>query len=152
MLNRHLERPVSVQGQDNHGFSTVPSPGMPFGSSVSVIDSDDTDGGDPCTYAQASLSAYADNELNSSQRRWVASHLANCAKCAEMLNTLQLAEEHLQREWRDDSLLPSSLERAVAIDRIMDALPPAPETEPHFAPKRIHARARWTRFSVSARH
>lgn len=152
MLNRQFVRPASEQAQDYRGFAAVPSPGTPFGSSLSVLDSDDTDGGNPCALVQAFLPAYADDELNNSQQRWVESHLANCPKCANMLQTIESLDECIQREWRDDSPLPSCLERASAIDRIMDALPPAPESEPHFAPKRIHARERWTRFPASARH
>ncbi len=149
MLNRHkVTGNLPAQAADNTTFSVVmPTSGM-SPSSVSVLEADDVDGGDPCTRIQMQLSDYADDELNTPQQRFVESHLSNCPKCAAMLNAIFETDDLLLREWRDDSPLPSSLDRNRTLDNIMDALPPLPETQPVFAPKRLHARARWMRFST----
>jgi hypothetical protein len=59
-----------------------------------------------------------------------------------------MVDETLEREWRDSAPLPSSSQFARSIDSIMDALPDQPAPTPVFAPKRIHARVRWTRFAT----
>ncbi len=149
MLNRHkVTENLPTQAADNATFTVVVSPVMSSASSVSILEADDVDGGDPCAYVRTQLSDYADDELNPSQARFVESHLSDCPKCAEMLNAIFQTDDLLLREWRDDSPLPSSLQRNRAIDNIIDALPPVPETQPIFSSKRRHARARWMRFST----
>lgn len=150
MLNRkQVTDNLPTQAGDNATFSVVvmPTPGM-SPSSVSVLETDDWDGGSPCARIQMQLSDYADDELDTPQQRFVESHLSNCPKCAAMLNAIFETDDVLLREWRDDSPLPSSLDRNRALDNIMDALPPLPVSQPVFSPKRIHARARWMRFST----
>ncbi len=150
MLNRtSVTNHLPKQAADPATFSVVVMPvsGM-LPSSVSVLEADDWDGGDPCTRIQAQLSDYADDELNDPQQRFVESHLSNCPKCAAMLNAIFETDDVLLREWRENSPLPSSLDRSRALDNIMDALPSLPESQSVFAPKRTHARARWMRFST----
>ena len=149
MLNRHqVTNNLPTQAADNATFTVVVSSDMSPTSSISVLEADDVDGGDPCAYVRTQLSDYADDELNPSQSRFVEGHLSGCPKCAEMLNAIFQTDDLLLREWRDDSPLLSSFERGRAIDNIMDALPPIPENQPIFSAKRIHARARWMRFST----
>ena len=149
MLNRYhiTNNQPATAGEPTTFAVALPTSGL-SPSSISVLESDDWDGGDPCATIQAQLSNYADDELNDPQRRGVESHLSGCPKCAAMLNAIFETDDLLLREWRDDSPLPSSFDRHRAIDNIMDALPPLPETQPVFAPKRTHARARWMRFST----
>ncbi|HZT41903.1 MAG TPA: zf-HC2 domain-containing protein [Chthonomonadaceae bacterium] len=106
------------------------------------------EGNDACRLVLTNLSAYQDGELDPDQQRIVEAHLAKCTGCASNLDALRETDRLLQREWQESGPLPSSLETRQAIDSIMAALPPAPATPAQFAPKRVHSRARWMRFST----
>lgn len=106
------------------------------------------EGNDACRLVLTHLSAYQDGELDPDQQRVVEAHLAKCTECASNLNALRQTDQLLQREWQDSGPLPSSLETRQSIDAIMAALPPVPSTPAQFAPKRVHSRARWMRFST----
>src|SRR5262249_37298939 len=95
-----------------------------------------------------SLSDYVDNEVTPDQRRVIESHLIRCPHCADVLDALQTTDEMLEREWRESAPLPSSMELQQAVDSIMAALPPVPEQSATFAPKRVHSKTRWMRFST----
>lgn len=105
-------------------------------------------GDDACDFVSVNLSAYQDGELDSDSLKLIVSHLAHCPNCADAFDALQSVDETLEREWRDSAPLPSSSRFARSIDSIMDALPDEPAVAPAFAPKRIHARVRWTRFAT----
>jgi len=107
-------------------------------------------GGEPeaCRLVLVNLSAYQDNELDPDQADLITQHLDNCADCGALLDSMQMADEEIVREWREGTPLPSSLQFKQSIDSIMDALPPAPATVETFAPKRVHARTRWIRFAT----
>ena len=105
-------------------------------------------GDDACEFVSVNLSAYQDGELDPDSLKLIVSHLAHCPHCAAELDALQAVDETLEREWRDSAPLPSSSRFAGSIDAIMDALPSEPAPTPVFAPKRIHARVRWTRFAT----
>ncbi len=107
-------------------------------------------GDDACAFVSVSLSAYQDGELDSDSLRIVLSHLSRCPHCVSELDALQTADESLEREWRDSAPLPSSCQFKLSVDAIMDALPPAVDAPKAFAPRRVHARARWTRFAAGA--
>lgn len=111
-----------------------------------------SDGGDRnremCMLVVTHLSAFQDDELDPEQRHIIAAHLNNCPDCAEVYESIQETDHLLQREWRDETPLPSSSERKQAIDNIMDALPPVPAQSAAFAPKRKHDKARWMRFAA----
>jgi anti-sigma factor RsiW len=129
---------------DNPADKDNPFPVAPFAAAPS-----DADGsGDDCTRTAANLAAYLDEELDMNQRRAVESHLNLCAACASTLDALRRTDTFIQREWRDTAPLPSSSEQKRAIDSIMAALPPVPAAPAAFAPKRVHARTRWIRFST----
>lgn len=122
---------------------------------VPPVDSDnDDDGGDPagekCGQVLAALSAYLDGELDNEDDETITAHLRHCSDCSEAYNAIQAADRIVEREWRDDAPLPSPFEKQKRLDAIMDALPPAIQTEPDFAPRRVHARARWMRFATGA--
>ncbi len=104
-------------------------------------------GDDACEFVSVNLSAYQDGELDSDSLRLVLSHLTHCPHCAAELDALQEMDETLEREWRDCAPLPSSSQFKSSIDAIMDSLPAAAEAPKAFAPKRVHARVRWTRFA-----
>ncbi|HLV80973.1 MAG TPA: zf-HC2 domain-containing protein [Chthonomonadaceae bacterium] len=106
------------------------------------------EGSDACRLVLTHLSAYQDGELDPDPQRVVEAHLANCPGCASNLDALRAADALLQREWQESGPLPSSLETRQSIDSIMAALPPAPPAPAQFAPKRVHSRARWMRFST----
>lgn len=105
-------------------------------------------GDDACEFVSVNLSAYQDGELDPDTLKLIVSHLAHCPSCAAELDALQAVDETLEREWRDSAPLPSSSQFARSIDAIMDALPGEPAAAPAFAPKRIHAKVRWTRFAT----
>jgi anti-sigma factor RsiW len=105
-------------------------------------------GDDACEFVSVNLSAYQDGELDPDSLKLIVSHLAHCPNCADAFDALQMVDETLEREWRDSAPLPSSSQFAHSIDSIMDALPNEPAATPAFAPKRIHARVRWTRFAT----
>ncbi len=110
---------------------------------------DDRSGGeDGCRLVGLNLPAYQDDALDPDTRNAVEAHLGHCVRCASNLEALRKTDEAIQREWRESAPLPSSLEVHVAMDAIMDALPPAPVETVEFAPKRVHARNRWTRFAT----
>ena len=96
----------------------------------------------------AYLSALLDGELDRDTRNRVETHLDNCPHCAANFDAMLAADSLIQREWRDNAPLPSSSEIRIAVDSIMDALPPVPAVTTVFAPKRVHARARWIRFAT----
>ena len=109
---------------------------------------DDGGGGnEACGLIMANLAAYQDNELNAEERRVVEAHLAECVHCSSSLAALQTNDRLIEREWRESAPLPSSKEFRQSVDAIMAALPPVPAKEAAFAPKRVHSRARWMRFS-----
>ncbi len=103
--------------------------------------------GDTCGLVAANLSAYQDGELDSDETRLVAAHVGKCPRCAEIFETLQQTDAEIEREWRESAPLPSSLRYEQAVNSVMAALPAAPVQTPTFAPRRVHARARWTRFA-----
>ena len=103
--------------------------------------------GDTCGLVAANLSAYQDGELDSDETRLVATHVGKCPRCAEIFETLQQNDEAIEREWRESAPLPSSLRFEQGVDSVMAALPAAPVQALAFAPRRVHARARWTRFA-----
>jgi len=105
-------------------------------------------GDDACEFVSVSLSAYQDGELDPESLQLIVSHLAHCPHCAAAFDALQSVDETLEREWRDSAPLPSSSQFARSLDSIMDALPSEPAPTPVFAPKRVHARVRWTRFAT----
>ena len=105
-------------------------------------------GSDACDLVSVNLSAYQDGELDPDQMRLVVNHLTTCPQCAAELKALRATDRRIQREWRDSAPLPSSSRFDQSIDAIMAALPPAPAAPAVFAPKRVHARARWMRFST----
>jgi len=103
-------------------------------------------GSEGCDLVVSNLSAYQDNELDPDQARVVEAHLHKCEFCASVYAAIRTTDTMVEREWRDGLPLPSALETTVAIDAIMDALPPVPA--PRFEPKRVHARTRWMRFAT----
>jgi hypothetical protein len=105
-------------------------------------------GSEACDLVVANLSAYQDDELDPDQERVIEAHLHKCDYCSSVFAAIQTTDMLVEREWRDGSPLPSSLEINVAVDAIMDALPPVPAPTPRFEPKRVHARTRWMRFAT----
>lgn len=105
-------------------------------------------GDDACAFVSVNLSAYQDGELDPDSLKLIVSHLAHCPHCAAELDALQAIDETLEREWRDSAPLPSSSQFACSIDAIMDALPGETAAMPAYAPKRVHAKVRWTRFAT----
>lgn len=115
---------------------------------VAAPASDNDEIGDPCAIVLANLPGYMDEDLDMNQRRYIENHLSDCPTCAAELDALRSTDSRLQREWCESAPLPSSSEYKHAIDSIMAALPPAPARAAAFAPKRVHAKARWIRFST----
>ena len=115
-------------------------------------DADDDGNGDggneACRLVAVNLSAYLDGELDVDQEQVVEAHLDHCPKCQASFDALETTDTLIEREWRDNAPLPSSSEVKSSIDSIMAALPPAPAATLEFAPKRVHAKARWMRFST----
>jgi hypothetical protein len=105
-------------------------------------------GSEACDLVVANLSAFQDGELDPDQQRVIEAHLHKCDYCASVFAAIKTTDMALEREWREGAPLPSSLEVKVAIDSIMEALPPVPAPAPQFEPKRVHARTRWMRFAT----
>ena len=101
-----------------------------------------------CGLVQVNMAAYHDSELDEDTYRAVDTHIAHCNRCSAMLSAMQETDRLIEWEWREYQPLPSSSEVSLSIDNIMSALPPAADAAPQFAPKRIHSRARWMRFST----
>jgi anti-sigma factor RsiW len=152
MLTRKPSR-VTDDAQDGN-------PQFPFGGTGTTSDyrlvpptfdaGEDWQPGEPeaCRLVSVNLSAYIDGELDPDQSALVGNHLNTCPSCTELLIAIEEADEQVQREWRGDTPLPSSSRFRSSVDAIMDALPPVPAEPESFAPKRVHARARWTRFAA----
>jgi hypothetical protein len=133
---------ADMPGRPESPFAIVP-PNTTFGGG-----SGHHGGNDACRLVMANLSAYLDNELDPDQERVIEGHLSQCAECASNLSALRTTDRLLQREWRGSAPLPSSLDFKQSVDAIMAALPPVPGEQTPFAPKRVHSRARWMRFST----
>ena len=151
MLSRHTNARRNPQDVNSLRLPQVTD--YPFAVVPPVFGDTDFGGGDEggneaCRLVTVNLSAYLDGELDDDQQRVVEAHLDRCPTCSASLDALQITDTLIQREWRDKAPLPSSSEVKSAIDSIMAALPPAPAAAPEFAPKRVHARARWMRFST----
>ena len=108
------------------------------------------EGGEPeaCRLVSVNLSAYLDDELDTDQAQLITDHLNSCPGCAELMVAMETADEEIQREWRENTPLPSSFQFRQSIDSIMDTLPPAPAEAESFGSKRVHARTRWIRFAT----
>jgi hypothetical protein len=151
MLNRpNLDDNNLPQDVEDVLLSHFPS--QPF---AVVPPTDDTVGGDSgdggndaCKLVMTHLAAYQDNELDPDQCRVIEAHLGKCPECAAGLEALQTTDMLIEREWRESAPLPSSLRLKQSVDSIMTALPPAPVAPTAFAPKRVHSRGRWMRFSA----
>jgi hypothetical protein len=149
-----LNRKPSVLADDPMGGGPLfTAPGMP--SVFAPVPPTSDAGWDPsdrepeaCRLVSVNLSAYLDNELDPDQAQLIANHLGTCAGCAALLDAMEEADEAIQREWREDTPLPSSSQFKQSIGSIMDALPPAPVDAEKLATKRVHARTRWTRFAT----
>ena len=148
MLN-HRNTGIPLVDQDRGDVKADLSPRVAF-SVIPPTPGSANGAGDPdgCRLVELNLSAYQDDELDPEMRGIIDAHLTYCSQCAANLDALSINDESVQREWRESAPLPSSLEVRVAIDAIMDALPPAAEVTPEFAPKRVHARNRWIRFTT----
>ena len=109
---------------------------------------DDNSQPEACQIVAVSLSSYLDAELDQDQDDMIENHLNHCNDCNFLLEAMIATDSQIQREWRENTPLPSSRQVQSSIDSIMEALPQAPSKEPLFAPKRVHARARWTRFAA----
>lgn len=103
---------------------------------------------DACRLVLVNLSAYQDGELDSDTLIVVEAHIAKCDYCSAILDTMIETDEMVEREWREYSPLPSSFGVKHAVDNIMAQLPAVPDAPHEFAPKRVHARLRWMRFST----
>ena len=127
----------------------IPGPASPAGRANPAFPGTDTPAefGGGCKRGMETLSAYLDGELDSDSRAEVANHLNSCPQCADAFDALLATDRMIQREWRD-APLPSASETRFALDAILDALPPLPDAPPVFAPRRIHAKARWMRFAT----
>jgi len=150
MLTR---KPSYTQDDANAGNPLFAKQGQPVDFAVvppTPSAGDRWEGGQPeaCRLVAVNLSAYLDNELDPDQSEMVTAHLEACADCADLLDAMYDTDEEIQREWREDTPLPSSSQFRRSIDAIMDALPAEPVAEPVFAPKRVHARTRWVRFAT----
>lgn len=99
-----------------------------------------------CLFVQANVAAYVDAELAPRPYNAVASHLHNCPQCMNLVNEASRVDEFLRGEWSREASLPSPCEVQIALDAIMDALPPQAETEPH--PRYPHSNMAWVRFST----
>jgi|SRR5579871_2061624 len=150
LRNRQFEKRNS-QDADVMMWSQFPdsaTPGVPPTGDSGGGDDHNGDGNEACALVAVNLSAYQDDELDPDQQQVVEAHLSHCPKCAALLANIRETDTLIEREWRENAPLPSSLEHRNAIDAIMDALPAAPAVEPTFAPKRVHSKARWVRFST----
>ncbi len=120
--------------------------------------SGDADGRD-CGFSTELISAFIDQELDPEAHNLVAQHLNSCPACSGAYAQMLLVDEtiHIEWEWRDSTPLPlcvipeeqgdaSATDPLDAIDRIMAMLPAGEPQSPIFAPRRVHARARWMRF------
>ena len=149
-------KPSPLAGTENRrndgGENYLPAPSF----LTDVLPSEDADSAEPgdydgygsgCGRMTAYLSAFLDGELDRDTQNRVEIHLDSCPQCAAHFDALLAADSLIQREWRDNAPLPSPSEVRIAVDAIMDALPPVPAAA-HFAPKRVHARARWIRFAT----
>ncbi|HLK55399.1 MAG TPA: zf-HC2 domain-containing protein [Chthonomonadaceae bacterium] len=151
MLNRHSNS--RRDPQDVNNLRAAQSTEYPFAVVPPSYGDGDFGGGheggnEACRLVAVSLSAYLDGELDEDQQQVVETHLDRCPKCVASLAALETTDTLIEREWRDNAPLPSSSEVKNSIDSIMAALPPAPAATPEFAPKRVHAKARWIRFST----
>ena len=134
---------VARTERDNLGFPGIPQ--------IPDSGSKNPQGNDDCLRTQSLLSAYLDRELDTPTINRVETHLETCPNCSAMEISLLNLDEQLKWEWQRDLPLPSSslsLKERASIDSILSALPPETVTVPDFAPRRIHARARWMRFSA----
>ncbi len=123
-------------------------PGFP-GTDTPDFQSDSPQSHAPCRRAEVYLSAYLDRELDTETTQALENHLVSCPNCMALKNELIETDESLRREWQQSLPLPSlslSSRETAAISRILASLPPDPVSS--FAPRRIHARARWMRFSA----
>ena len=151
MLNRNSNSRRNPQ--DVNSLRVPNATEFPFAVVPPVYGDADFGGGDEggneaCRLVAVNLSAYLDGELDVDQQQVVEAHLDRCPKCSASLDEMHTTDTIIEREWRDNAPLPSSSEVRNAIDSIMAALPPAPVSAPEFAPKRVHAKARWMRFST----
>ncbi|HZO90632.1 MAG TPA: zf-HC2 domain-containing protein [Chthonomonadaceae bacterium] len=149
MLNRpNLDNTATSEDAGNPSLPGLPSVTFAVVPPTDIAVGRNGGGDDACRLVQANLSAYQDNELDPDQRQKIEAHLAKCPECAAGLEALQRVDSLLEREWRECAPLPSSLEHKNPLDNIMAALPPTPAETPTFAPKRVHSRGRWMRFST----
>lgn len=150
----HTNADVALTESLDSVMLSVVSPALRRPGVPPVNSDNDDDGGDPagekCGQVLAALSAYLDGELDDEENETITAHLRHCSDCSEAYNAMQAADTIVQREWRDDAPLPSPFERQKRLDALMDALPPVAQPEPDFAPRRVHARARWMRFATGA--
>jgi anti-sigma factor RsiW len=128
------------------GSNSLPS-GLtqPAMQPLSVVPRDEQN---DCLWVAENLSAYLDEALDPATLRRFEKHIGDCLRCAADLKMFLEKDRLIQREWRQTAPLPSSSQVRQSVDAIMDALPPAPEVPATFASKRVHARARWMRFST----
>lgn len=141
-------------GQDAAGNSEkMPLSGLHSVGSVPPTDNpggygDGDPGDEACNLVFVNLAAYQDQELDPDQLAVVEAHLNRCPRCMARLTTLQELDAQIEREWRESAPLPSSSQFKNSIDAIMAALPEEPVAAPEYTQKRVHARARWMRFST----
>ena len=146
------DRPSDLMADLRNGVSDSPS-GNPSGFVPAPpykggFNSDDSFKPEACRIVAVNLSSYLDAELDQDQDEMIENHLDHCNDCTSLLEAMIATDSQIQREWRDSTPLLLSPLAKRSIDSIMDALPPAPEKQPIFSSKRVHARARWTRFAA----
>ena len=142
--SQEMERAVTLRAFPTNDRNALP----PTGRSGGKGGWPGRGGDDACEFVSVNLSAYQDGELDPDSLNLIVSHLTHCPHCAAAFDALQSVDETLEREWRDSAPLPSSSQFAHALDAILKALPDEPAAAPTFAPKRVHARVRWTRFAT----
>lgn len=99
-----------------------------------------------CAFVQANLPVYLDAELAPRPHNAVANHLDDCPACMNLVKEAERVDEFLRGEWSREASLPSACEVQIALDSIMDALPPQPEATPR--PRVPHSNIGWVRFSA----
>src|SRR5579862_10028678 len=144
-LDKGSKRSVQAEISDQTTrFKSSAYPGGPAGSPPNNSGGGSGDDHNPfneaCNLVLVNLAAYQDGELDPDTFNLVDDHASRCTRCSAVLSSMQELDRQIQREWRENSPLPTSFQLQRSVDSIMAQLPQEPAAQPEYTPKRVHAR------------